>query len=283
MGTQGAYGGSGGWNGTRRDTEDWLSGGAGSGSDGERQAKPIEGEDSGDGEGQGADTPDEGASPEQGPKINPDIGRLLGGVVRKLSRVVDGPSGGAGHSGAGPKAQGSGGGRGGGGRRAAARSGGAAIAGVYGLRSGDQTALADIGLSLVELEGLDPFEQAMRIVEAASGPRRPIEEDEIREVNAAFIWQSLEQDEPLAAAELVKLWVTEFVFRVWLTESGSVLRDGSRDGAHTHAIEREVRSTLVAAVSRIDFSTDGVRASDFQAAVSRLMDMLERIFTEAAA
>jgi len=281
MGTSGAYGGSGGWDGTRRDTGDWLSGGSASGAGGS-SSDP------------GGTTPDgPQPPPEEGPdqdtsqnpnQVNPAIARILAGVTGKLSNAVGGyAAAGPGDrrtSGAGGRSAG-GGGRSG--RARAAASGGAAIAGVYGLQRGDAGALADVGLSVADLEGLSPFEQASRIVDAASGPYVPLEEDELREVNAEFVWRALESEEAASPVELVKAWVTELVFHTWLTEAGSVLRDGTRDGAITHALEREVRVTLEAAVARIDLPAESLRANDFQQAVGTLLGTLSRIFGEAAA
>jgi hypothetical protein len=151
------------------------------------------------------------------------------------------------------------------------------------LRSGDAGALGDAGLSLADLDGLSPFQQVQRIVDAASGPSALIEQDEIREVNANFMWWSIQQDQPPSPTELVKAWVIEVVYRTWLTEAGSLLRDGTRDGAATHALEREVRVTLEAAASRVNLPADGLRATDFQAAINQLLGILARIFGEAAA
>jgi hypothetical protein len=278
MGMQGAYGGSAGWSDTRRDTQDWLDTGAGSGGDG------------GQGDGGDRDTPPPGEEPpshgDQAPpatlpdRIDPHIARILAGVAGRLAAAVGGASSMAGGSGRRGASGGTGGGSGGRGRAAA--SGGVAIAGAYGVRSGDAGALGDAGLSLADLDGLSPFQQAQRIVDAASGPSALIEQDEIREVNANFMWWSIQQDQPPSPTELVKAWVTEFVYRTWLTEAGSVLRDGTRDGAATHALEREVRVTLEAAASRVTLPTDGLRATDFQAAINQLLGILARIFGAAA-
>jgi hypothetical protein len=279
MGTSGAYGGSPGWNDTRTDTNDWLDANSGSG----------DGQGSGDGHGDGPPDDvllspgDQAPSPPSGDRIDPRVTQILAGVTGRLVAAMGDtsstPGGGRARRGTGA---GSGGG-GGGGRGRAAVSGGIAVAGVYGLRSGDAAVVGDAGLSLVELAGLGPFQQAQRIVDAASGPSALIEQHEIREVNANFIWWAIKQDEPPPPAELVKAWVTEFVFRTWLTEAGSVLRDGTRDGAATHALEREVRVTLEAAASYVNLPTDGVRAVDFQKAIGHLLGMLARIFTKGSA
>jgi len=105
-----------------------------------------------------------------------------------------------------------------------------------------------------------------------------VEDAELREVNANFVWWALQQDTPPSPADLVRAWVTEYVFRAWLTEAGAKLRDGSRDGASTHQLEREVRVTLEAAVSQAPFPVDGIRAAHFEAAITGLLGMLGRIF-----
>ena len=260
MGTSDAYGGSLGWNDTRKDTDAWLD----SGTD------PEETEAGGD-----LDQTEEESEQEIPigtlpiPQDNPALIRLLRGVARHLS-VASGGSGTGGGGG--------GTGGGGGGRRRAAISGGIAIAGTYGLRNGNADALSDVGLSLVDLDGLGPFEQARRIVDAASGRSALVEEAELREVNANFVCWEIQQESPPSPVELVKQWITEYVFRVWLTEAGERLRDGSRDGASTHALEQEARATLEARVSGVDLPVDGIRATHFESAIRALLGMLGRIF-----
>jgi hypothetical protein len=133
-------------------------------------------------------------------------------------------------------------------------------------------------MSLSELENLSPFYQAKRIVDAASGPSALIDQAEIKEVNANFMWWVMDQEVPPSPAQLVEAWVIEYVFRTWLTEAGSTLRDGSRDGASTHSQEQTARQTLEAAARRANLAVEGLRPSDFQAAIGRLLGMLTRIF-----
>lgn len=268
MGTSGAYGGSPGWSSTRRDTEHWL----------DDLSTPSEGGNGGTGTDEPAETPEAGAEqqPPSGSQqpIDPRVVRILGGVSRRLATVASGGAGGTNNAGGG-----GGYGGGGGARRAqAVTSGGLAVAGAYGLRGRDAGALGDVGLTLANLENLSPFHQAKRIVDAASGESALIDQAEIREVNANFMWWALEQQSPPSPVQLVEAWVTEYVFRAWLTEAGAILRDGSRDGASTHALERTVRLTLEAAVQRADLVVDGLRAVDFQAAIRGLLGVLTRIF-----
>lgn len=275
MGTSSAYGGSVGWNGARRDTSDWLD---------TVPRSPVDGT-GGSGDGQPPPnhlpTDDLPPSPEDRPpsRIDPLIARILAGVVSRLAADVVGASGGGARRGGRERTGGDGRSR----RGRAGASGGAAVAGAYGLRSGDAAALRDVGLMLADLDGLSPFEQARRIVEASSGPTALIEQDELREVNANFIWWSIEHGEDASPADLIRAWVIEFVYRTWLTEAGSLLRDGTRNGATTHALEREVRVTLEAAASHVRLPTDGLRAADFEAAIGQLLGMLARIFRREAA
>lgn len=275
MGTSAAYGGSPGWKPVRDDTEEWLD--AESPSDESYQSQ-------GDYEGGRAD--DEGPPAESPPpdpqRIDSSIAKILAGVTGRLIAGV-GTGGASGGEGAGgQRGGGTGGGGGGGARRRAAASGGTAIAGVHGLRAGSEAALRDAGLSLADLEGLSPFEQARRIVDAASESAALVEQDEIREVNANFVWWAMQRDDSPEPDELLKAWVTEFVMRTWLTEAGPVLRDGTRNGADTHNREREVRATLEVAASHVELPTDGLRASDFQDAIRQLLEMLHRIFEDDA-
>ena len=285
MGTSGAYGGTSGWIGTQHATEDWLDSTSSSGGNGESEG------------GNGETSPDEEPSsqdedvatdeqPDEGTEISPSIANILSDVTRHLSEVMQSSEGsGGGGGGAGSGLSGAGGPGGGGKRRSnSAVSGGTAIAGAYGVISGSAGSLDDIGLSLDELSNLGHFEQAKRLVDTASEASSPLDEDEIRMVNSNFVlWAINQDDNPPEPEALVKEWVIEFVYRTWLTEAGAVLRNGSQDGASTHALEQEVRATLEAAASRIDLPTTGLRATHFQAAVQDLLGQLNRIFTEIAA
>lgn len=280
MGTSGAYGGSAEWNDTRRDTEDWLGSGPGAPGSGSGQDGPDDSESS-------ADAPpfphDTTTLPARLDGIDPRVARILAGVAGRLAGAAGGASASGGGGGRRVTGGASGGGGGSGGRSRSAALGGVAVGGAYGLRSRDAGAIAELGLSLTELDGLSPFQQAQRLVDAASGPSALIAQDEIREVNANFMLWAVQQDQTPSPADLVKAWVTEFVYRSWLTEAGSVLRDGTRDGAATHALEREVRVTLEAAVSRVELPASGLRAANFHAAINQLLGTLGRIFAEAAA
>ena len=269
MGTSGAYGGSRGWNDTRTGTDAWVN------------SKPnSSGPDVGDSDSDQTDEsqPDVPVENPPVPSENPLLASLLRGVARHLSMALraSGTGGGGGNGGGGGASRGAASGVRG--RRLAPTSGGVAIAAVHGLRNGEGDSVGDAGLTLTDLIALPPFEQARRIVDAASGPSILVEEAELREVNANFVCWAIQQELLPSPEDLVKQWVTEYVYRVWLTEAGVRLRDGSRDGSSIHALEQEARVTLEARVSGLELPVDGVRATHFAAAIQTLLGMLSRIF-----
>ena len=264
MGTSGAYGGSPGWNHTRKDTESWLIGKVDEGEPNPDQCNANQSDQ------QSAIEPTADQSIAQ---LNPYLIALFGRIASHLSREL---------MGSGAREPGTNGaGRTLGnvsGRRRAATSGGVAVAGVYGLRNRSARATNDVGLDLDDLENLSSFEKARRIVDVATMRSGLIEDAELREVNANFVSWEIEQALPPTPEQLVRQWVTECVFRVWLTEAGEILRNGLRDGISTHGLEREARATLEAAVSRIDIPLGGIRATHFESAIRNLLGMLGRIY-----
>lgn len=279
MGTSGAYGGTPGWNDSRDDTRDWLDAEPSSPISGDEGSDPDNDDIREDGDiGDNEADPEEMIPIREPGEIDPAIARMLAGIAGRLASTIAAGSGGRSGDLRGGSAS-----RAGGGRAGAASSGATAIAGAYGLLSGNADALGDAGLRMDELEGLSPFEQARRIVEAASRTSALIEDGEIREVNANFVWWALQQEGEASPIKLLKRWIIELVFRTWLTETGSVLRDGKRRGVDPHLREQEAMATLEVAANRIDLSIDGVRATDFQRAIIELLGMLNRIFQEAAA
>lgn len=273
MGTSGAYDGSPGWHPIRSDVDSWLQS-----LPDQQNPRSIEDQsnstDDADLGSQETEEP-ETEKPEKAPNdspINPHISRMVRRVARNLLRELSGDLGVGTVA-----ASGNGGGRGRG-RRRATIAGGVAIAGVHGLRTQMGEGVEDAGLVLDELLDLSGFEQARRIVDAATIRSASIQETELREVNANFVCWAIEQDVTPSPIDLVKRWVTEFVFQVWLTEAGERLRDGSRDGASTHALEREVRATLEARISGLEIPMEGMRAAHFDSAIRASLAMISRIF-----
>lgn len=270
MGTSGAYGGSSGWSGIGRQTEEWLGSGAGGDAGG----------DAGDGD------PSDGPPPadvppdvpgNQSPLTSAPLAALIGRLGRRLSS-----SGGAGGGSGVGAGGGSGGGTATGGRgRSTARAssvGGRAAAGVYGVRSGVAGALAELGLSLDELRGIPKHAQAKRLLEAAMGPSGGISESELRLANAELILWALNEESEPAPIDLANRWVVEYVWQVWITEAGQTIRHHAGNGYDSHRVEQEMRAALEATVSAGSLPDDRpLTAHDFEQAIDSALKSLERI------
>ena len=195
-------------------------------------------------------------------------------MLRPLRRAMLAGSGSSGGLG--------GGGRGGGrspsgtGRSSArvGRVGGRLVAGVTGIRSGDAPGLVAIGLNLAELEVLDPYRQAQRLLEAATeqGSARTLEEEELHAAaSRTAIWALTEPQAP-DVDEVIRRFVVEYVYEVFLTEGGAVLRGGDRDGVAASAAEDRVRDTIVALVRGIQIDGDKLDATDLANATERVLN-----------
>lgn len=179
-----------------------------------------------------------------------------------------------GSRGAGTGAGGSGGGSGGGGgagggrsRGRAARVGGRAAAAGYALRTGDAEALAALGLDLAELADLDAFEQTSRIVDTLVKSSGSIEDDEMRRATASALLELLEYDGDVDGDTTVRLFISEYIFEIAITEFGDKLRDGSRPGEQSVADEDVLKDTIRANVDQMQFGAGGVSPEAFEAAI----------------
>lgn len=267
MGTQGDYGGSSGWKPVRDAIEDWVSqpdagpGDAGAAGGGDVEAAPVENA-----------LPDHQGEEQPPPEAAPSPARRHTAPLASLrelgQRLSDAGRGGGARGGTAA-------GRSGGGRsiRRAASSGGAAAAAWYGARARDPRAFEGTGLVLGDLEGLSPMRQAYRIVESASPRGAGLQDDEIRSANAAFAALCTEQEGTLDPVWIVRAWVTEYVWKVWIREVGALIRG---DGGL--AREKEMRATLEARMQLVAFDPVGVNASAFAAAIRRALASLRSVF-----
>jgi hypothetical protein len=257
MGTSGAYGGTSGWSGVAKDTQEWLDGGAGA---------PV-------------GPADAAAPPSDHESVNPQLAALIAELGRRLARRRGGQAVGMGGGG-------SGGGTGTTGSAATAgRSiarassvGGRAVAGAYGLRGGVTAALADLGLALDDLAGLSRHQQAKRLLDAAAGPSGDIAESELRLANAELIlWALSEETEP-APIDLANRWVVEYVWQVWISEAGAVIRSHSANGYDSLRVEQEMRAALEATVSARGLPEGRpLFARDFEQTITAALSSLQRI------
>ena len=265
MGTSGSYGGSGGqdWNELQRELDRWLD------------ELPGADDDTANDNGSDDDDPPNHEPVEQEPP-DPAVLRVLRPLRRALSARGSG-SGGAGGPAGGEPGRGrrspSGSGRS---RARAARVGGRLAAGISALRGGDATALRAIGLDLAELQALDPYAQAQRILEAATeaGMAATLEEEELHvAANRTAIWGLTESDSP-SVQQVIHRFVEEYVFEVFLMEGGAILRGGGRDGTAAVATEDRVRRTIAALVRNTPIERDTLDPS-------QLADIAERVLTNA--
>jgi hypothetical protein len=266
MGTSGVYGGSPGWKPVRDQTQEWLGTGAAGSSGGGDGPPPLAIPP--------VPPPDASGSRPLTPRP-PSISPALARIIAALGVALTGSGG----------VPGGGGGLAGGGRSAGRASavGGRALGGAYGARTGTAATLGELGLDLGELAGLTKYQQAQRIVDAAIGPRGDVLESELRQANASVVlWALTEEVEP-TPVELADRWVVEYVWQVWITESGPVLQEHSADSNDRVRAEQEMRAALEATVSAHALPEGrSLTTADFTAAIDSALRSLRRISGSAA-
>ncbi len=276
MGTSGSYAGSGGrdWNDLNTALDDWLD------------DLPVgSGTQVGD-DAAGGNEPQVGQSDD--PSANDQLDPGVVTALRPLGRAM--LSGGRGSSGGGGTGLGGGRGRSGGrspsgsgrSRARVGRVGGRLAAGVAGLRSGDATALQAIGLNLAELQALDPYRQTQRLLEAATEERvaTTLEEDEVHKaVNRTAVW-ALTEAVPPEVDEVIRRFIVEYVYEVFLTECGASLRSGDRDGVVAAAAEDRVRATIAALARQVPVQRTSVDATGLGMVAEKVLEQTLRIHTD---
>jgi hypothetical protein len=165
----------------------------------------------------------------------------------------------------------------------ASTAGGRALSGAYGARTGSAAALAELGLDLGELAGLTHYQQARRILDAAIGPRGDVLDSELRTTNAAVVTWALSEEVEPTPVDLANRWVVEYVWEMWITESGPNLEGYSADGYDRVRAEQEMRAALEATVSAHTLPDDRpLMSADFTAAIEGALSSLRRISGNAA-
>lgn len=257
MGTSNAYAGSGGqWVGVADALDDWLD------------SLPYAPPDNGEAPEQPADQPN---ADNHKPDNQPDA-PALDPVLKPLSRILlsgsrgsaDGPGTGGGIGTRPAKPPGgqspSGTGRP---RARVGRVGGRLVAGLGGLLSRDADALAELGLDLDELRTLDPYRQAQRLLDAATEDSiaETLEEDELRTAaNRVAIW-ALGMDPPPSVEDLVRRFVAEYIYEVFLTEEGARIKSDTRNSTDARRAEQRVRDTINALVRQVQVQPAGLTAT----------------------
>lgn len=271
MGTSGAYGGSPGMNRVRDLTQEWLDGGGGDTS-GNPRVPPV------------STLPPPNLTDDRPIPAPAPVTPALVGIIRSLGRGLTSSSGRGGGGGAGGGSAG-GGSSGGGGRSRsrASTAGGRALGGVYGVRTGNAAAVGELGLDLGELAGLTRYQQAQSILDAAMGPRGDVLDSEMREANAAVVLWALSEEIAPAPVEMANRWVVEYVWQLWITESGPTMQLRSGEGFDRVRAEQEMRAALEATVAARELpSGRPLTSADFTSAIDGALSSLRRISGTAA-
>lgn len=266
MGTSGGYGGSGGaWSGAGQDANDFIAD-PNEETAQELIAQALEALEAETADAAEAEADGEG---ENAPQFVAGHAALPGVRVRSRGGGQAGGGGGPAQSGGAHR------GGGGGGRSGSARAGGRAIAAGFALARGDDTTLRTLGLSLAELEGLDPRQQINRILNAtvpATG--EPLEAEARTAAKAALIVLLVQGEESPEA--VLQAFLTAYVFEAIVTEFGSKLR--ASDNAR--AREELLRSVTRAHVSKVNFSDDAVSPEEFKRAIETITGKVREVFVE---
>lgn len=154
-------------------------------------------------------------------------------------------------------------------RAEAAAVGGSVAAAGLALRAGDEGTLEQFGLTLADLEPLDPFEQARQILDAVSGSVGGIQEDELQHASGVAILAVLADG--ATADDAVRAFIADYVFEVAITEVGDEIRDGTRDGYTTVEEEDQVRDLIETAVNQLALP-DRLEPENIQEVIYRALD-----------
>ncbi len=271
MGTSGSYAGSGGgWGNLREELDDWLDSLPNAP---EAPASPS------------AEPSPPGQVEERPDQPNEAVLEMLRPLATTLLSggrgSADGPSGGSGIGVGGRRAPGGGRSPSGTGRSRArvGRVGGRLAAGIGALRTGDAAVLAELGLSLAELRSLDPVRQAQRLLAAATEETTAttLEEEEVQTAaNRTAIWALTERPPP-EIEEVIRRFIVEYVYEVFLTEGGTILRSGGRDGVGAVAAEDRVKATIIALARQVTIDPQGLTAGELADSAELVLNQTLRI------
>lgn len=187
--------------------------------------------------------------------------------------------GGGGGSGGGSR---SGGGSGGGGTRTgsgrsrarAAGVGGGVLAAGLAYQRGDAQTLATLGLDLDELRSMTSLKRANAILNAVVGADGGIEETELRHVNGRVLKQVLNNG--LDGVAAVQLYVVEYVMQVWATETAEARRNGAASASASADTERQLRNALTAKARQLQVAASST-AAEIRTAIATSLNSMRRL------
>lgn len=273
MGTKGSYTGGGGAAGgdLRQEITNWL----------DSPPPSLPGDDR-----EPLDRPPPENRPERPPLPPESLLPTIGLFRPRPSGGGDGP-GGMGGGGGGVSPGAGGGGRGGGAQRSTARSSsraGRAAAAAYALRTGNATALAELGLDYDRLRASDdPIDVTRQIVSAVCGPLPDgtIEDDEERRAAAEIAQWVLEANEggaPPDPSEIVREAIATLIFEAATTETAATLRNSDHSVAITLETERQMRNTARVLADRAELTATGPTPAELERAIEQGIETLRAIW-----
>ena len=163
------------------------------------------------------------------------------------------------------RAGGGGSGRGGGARTGTGRSraraagvGGGVLAAGLAYQRGDAQTLESLGLNLDELRSMSSLKRANAILNAVVGADGGIEETELRHVNGRVLKQVL--NDGLDGVAAIRLYVVEYVMQVWATETAEARRNGAASASASGDTERQLRNALTAKARQLQVAASSTAA-----------------------
>lgn len=210
------------------------------------------------------DIPQQDNAPQAPISARPHI-RLPGGIGRVGGTAAGGGFAGGGGGGGSSRA-GSNSRRGG--RARLVSAGGAALAAGSALRTGDAATLRTLGLSLTELQHLDPVEQVQEILDTLIPDAGALEDAELRYAGAEALLTLADAD-TADVADVVRLLVTEYVFSALMTEAAAKLQHGDK------ANEDMLHEVIRAYADAVELPQTMLTVADFEAAIDQVYGAVE--------
>jgi len=189
----------------------------------------------------------------------------LGAATAGARAGQGGGDGGSGHSGLRPLGR-------------VARTASRVIGSGYAVQHGDAARLAELGLGLAELRGLDPFDQSLQILEVLAGGSS-IQDEELHRALADVLVSIQTSAGTVPPEDVVRAFVVGYTFQVICTENGAVLREAD-DPAE---LERQIREYLEVrvrdrAVVNLDGDGSTVSVESLEQATRSLMSEATEVF-----
>ena len=156
-------------------------------------------------------------------------------------------------------------------RKTAVVSGGVATAAVHWLRSETPATFCVPGLDMVALQDAGMVDRAAQIIDVTSGASMSLQSAELRAINAQVGVWALEATPPPAADALVRRWVRQLMYEVWLVEAGRHLSRYRMVSDRRHEIEEHACNFLTNRLGRHNIVVTGDTPAHFEESIRELL------------